>query len=279
MAIIAWHGEQQLKDKALERLREHRRLDRIAQGKYWTDGRGCLLGCLTHREHKVHESAERLFGIAQRIGYWLEWVFEGLCPEDCEWWVIASAEAIPAGADLSQCHNHLCLWLLRESGLLTITDANRGAINHVARLHERVLAGEYVSLRHWSLARCKADSATQAKQSNEAIVSAHAAVAAADLPARSTAEAAGCGVYAFADSRSLRTVADEDVGQRANGLLREWGSTREAIIHNAWKHIADKSLEIFAAAPVTTERTECRESVQQAYAVLATDKISEFVTP
>ncbi|MHB1952007.1 MAG: hypothetical protein ACYCQK_11120, partial [Acidiferrobacteraceae bacterium] len=93
--IIAWHGEPGLKAAALERLREHRRMDQIVQGIYYDRGRGCQLGCLTHQNEDTHEAAERLFGIEQSIGYWLEMVFERLPHEDCAQWVLDSAQAIP----------------------------------------------------------------------------------------------------------------------------------------------------------------------------------------
>lgn len=44
MTIVAWHGEPGLKSAALERLREHRRLEEITQRVYWQGGRGCHQG-------------------------------------------------------------------------------------------------------------------------------------------------------------------------------------------------------------------------------------------
>lgn len=139
--ILAFHGEPSLKSAVMDRLREHRRLDTIAQKVYFENGRGCHLGCITHVNDGAHETAERLFGIEQRIGYWLEAIFEGLPPKKCAAWVLESTEAIPAGADLSKCHHHLAVWLLGESGLLTITDVNRDAIAQVRELHVAAVNG------------------------------------------------------------------------------------------------------------------------------------------
>lgn len=36
--MIAWYGEQKLKDAAMQRLREHQRLDQFTQGVYTARG-------------------------------------------------------------------------------------------------------------------------------------------------------------------------------------------------------------------------------------------------
>ena len=95
--MTAWHGSEELKQATLAQLRQDLELDRIVQGDYWRDGRGCQLGCLTRRKHGAHLEAERLFGLSERVGYWLDAVFEGLPESDCAAWVIDSAAAIPAG--------------------------------------------------------------------------------------------------------------------------------------------------------------------------------------
>ena len=157
--MLAFHSEPSLKTAVMDRLREHRRLDTIVQGTYFDEGRGCHLGCITHINDDTHEAAERLFGIEQRVGYWLEAVFEGLPKEDCAAWVIESTEAIPVGADLSKCHHHLAAWLLGESGLLTITDINRDAIEQARRLHLAAANGQSLSAEQWSAAWSAAESA------------------------------------------------------------------------------------------------------------------------
>lgn len=208
--MIAWYGEQKLKDAALARLREHRRLDHLAQGVYFQDGRGCHLGCLTHTDSGAHEATERMFGLPQRVAYWLESVFEGLPSDRCAWWVITSTEAIPVGADLSLCHHELAAWLLgpeSPSAAGSQHDLVRAAIEGMRRLHERAAAGEAITGEQWS-----------------------AALSAAWSAARSAAESAA-----------------------------------------AWESIAQRSIEIFAAAPVRGLRTDeqCEECVRESMLRLA----------
>ena len=167
--MVAWHGETGLKDAVMDRLREHRRLDEIVQGVYFDDGRGCHIGCITHARNDTHSVAERLFGIEQRVGYWLEAVFEGLPKKDCAAWVLNGTESIPVGADLSRCHHQFGAWILGESGLLTITEANRKAIEGVRLLHERATAGLVVSQKEWESARSAARSAAWTKIADKSI--------------------------------------------------------------------------------------------------------------
>ena len=168
--ILAWHNEPELKASALERLREHQRLETIVQGSYWSSRfeRGCQLGCLTHTNRDTHGAAELLFGIAKRIGYWLEAVFEGLPSEEATQWVIESTEAIPVGAELSRCHHHFCAWLMGESGLMRITELNRAAIEKVRDLHLRAISGDALDDSELSAARSESLWASSESESESA---------------------------------------------------------------------------------------------------------------
>ena len=225
---IAWHGEPELKRAALARVREDQRYDRITQGVYWSDGRGCNLGCLTRHDQNTHEWLERLFGIEQRIGYWLEAVFEGLPEEECSQWVLDSTEAIPVGADMSKCHHHFGAWLMLESGLLHITPQNRACIEEVGRLHRESVTAE-VSRVAWSAARSAASAAWSA------------ALSAAWSAALSAASAAWSAALSAAWSAALSAAS------------AAWSAAWSAAESAAWRKIADKSLEIFRAAPVVSK--------------------------
>ncbi|MGD9724670.1 MAG: hypothetical protein AB7U76_25825 [Pirellulales bacterium] len=217
-----------MKVAVLERAREHRRLDQIAQKLYWDGSRGCWLGCVTHDAKTPHESAERLFGIEQRIGYWVEAVFEGLPKDRCAAWVLESIEALPVGADLSLCHHHFGVWLLSsEAGLLTFTDGNRAAIEGVCRLHQRVLAGDPPAASEWSAAESAAESAARS-------------AAARSSAAWSAAESAAWSAWSSAASASAARSSAASASAARSAAARSSA---------AWVKIAEKSLEIFRAAP------------------------------
>ena len=228
----AFFGEQGLKDLVMEQLREHRRLDQIVQGRYWEHGKGCNLGCLTHNNNNAHEAAERMFGIPQRIGYWLEAVFECLPKEDCAAWVIDSAEAIPVGADLSLAHHELAYWLLGPESPSAEGNNHptvRDAILRIRNLHDRARRGELVESAAWSAARSAAWSAAQN---------------AAWSAARSAAWTA---VWSAAENAE-RSAA--------------WSAAENAARSASWRSIAAKSIEIFRACPVA-KCDECETCVAE----------------
>ena len=208
---IAWHNSERLKAFTIARLKEHQRLDQFVQGAYWEDDCGCYLGCLVH-EDRPRQSVERLLGIERSVSHWLEAVFEGLPESDCAEWVIESAKAIPVGADLSKCQHHFGLWLPR-SGLWTITDVNREAIERCRVLHERAVNGDIPTVRDRRAAARDASAAAVSESARASAWSAQAAASPAAAAARCTARASAA---------------------RAS----------------PWNDIATKSLEIFAAAPV-----------------------------
>ena len=53
--LRAYHGDQAIKAKYLDRIRLHALQDQIIHGKYWEGGKGCAVGCiLVLQELPVH---------------------------------------------------------------------------------------------------------------------------------------------------------------------------------------------------------------------------------
>lgn len=132
--VLAWHGDPDLKEQTLVRMREHGQQDRFLRGFYvayagcgWLtedqevhDWAGCLHGCLTtenlaaeanmpvvawvestdQKEIDWHKESERFFGIPEEVGYELDELYELTDAPSAE---VATKilEAIPVGADLS----------------------------------------------------------------------------------------------------------------------------------------------------------------------------------
>jgi hypothetical protein len=111
-------------------------------GQYWSDGRGCVLGCLTKSKTDAYKKAQELFGISLTIGRWIEFLFEYIDESLCKDWAIDSLTAIPVSADMSKCHHWFWIWALsEEAGLLKITDINRDIINSCLKIHELCILG------------------------------------------------------------------------------------------------------------------------------------------
>lgn len=211
--MLAFHSEPAIKEKYLARVRQHLKADQIVQGYgYWIDGKGCAVGCTVHGDD--HAAYESELGVPQVIAHLEDAIFEGLFKELARLWPEQFLSAIPVGADLSLVWHHFAAWLLR-SDLLTITDANRDAIDAVAALHVRAASGASVSSHEWSAA---SDAASDA---------AAAAASAADSAADSAA-------WRYATSAAAST---------ADRRFSAWRSA-------AWGQMAAKLLALLASAPV-----------------------------
>lgn len=61
----AFHSDEAVKEKYLERVRAHSAADSIIKGKYWESGKGCAVGCTI--EGSDHERYETELGIPRVI--------------------------------------------------------------------------------------------------------------------------------------------------------------------------------------------------------------------
>lgn len=116
-------------DKAtfLAELAEHAAQDRIVQGYYWENGRGCAVGCSLHSvqqrlglhsiSYRDHGLFEKYLGIPRILACLEDRIFEGLPADQARLWPQRFAEAVRPGADLSGVWNRFAPWLLREIAL------------------------------------------------------------------------------------------------------------------------------------------------------------------
>lgn len=128
--VLAWHGDQALRDRIVARMHQHRAADAIVRMIYQRIDptkalgyRGCAIGCLLDVQPAVasrdcdgdccagetaepddgwHKETERQFGIPVAVALGIDWAFEdfalGIEAAD---FAVAVAEAIPVGADLT----------------------------------------------------------------------------------------------------------------------------------------------------------------------------------
>ena len=232
--MSAFFNEPKLKQAVMDRLREDRRLDRLAQGVYFEDGKGCHLGCLTRCNENSHEAVERMFNIPVRIAYWLEAVFENLPEDQCEWWVIEGTNAIPVGADLSKAHHELGYWMLGPDSPSAKGNQNKAvakSISKIRTLHRQSADGATITKEQWSAAYLAADSVSLLEADSAACLAARSAANSVCSAAESTADSAAESAHSAVDS--------------AAGSV-----SMESAWSNAWKEIADKSIEIFQSCPL-----------------------------
>jgi hypothetical protein len=182
-------------------LEDHYKQDRIIQGAYWRDGRGCAVGCGVHSVLGLRGSRARVTGdhamLAAALA-WPEWlvrlqdgVFEGLPADAAREWPLRLARAVPEGADLSPALGMFLSRSLREVAL-PVAGASAGVV-------ERVAAAWETGWRKDSPAAAEAAAAAAAEAAGaaeEAAWAAWAAARAAEAAAAAAAEAAGAAAAA-----------------------------------------------------------------------------------
>jgi hypothetical protein len=152
--MIAYHGDPEIKEKYLGRVRKHRALDQLIKGKYWAGGKGCAVGCTIHSTN--HAKYETELGIPTAIAYLEDAFFENLQTGDALAWPDAFIEAIPVGADLSMVVSRFLHWLLldEQDGLLRDVKADdvRAAVQAVGDCYARRILGDEPTFAQWAAA-------------------------------------------------------------------------------------------------------------------------------
>ena len=80
--LLAYHGQQAIKDKYLARVRAHRAADELVQGTGWRDGKGCAVGCTL----EAYDRYLIELGIPLHLAHLEDRLFELQTPEDAQRW-------------------------------------------------------------------------------------------------------------------------------------------------------------------------------------------------
>ena len=109
----AYLSDPALKAFVVNELARHRKADLIIKGTYWTEGKGCAVGCtleavakrngrwkdgIDHSDHNLYPSE---LGIPLQLAHLQDAIFEGLPGLDYLNWPLQFAQAIHPGVDLS----------------------------------------------------------------------------------------------------------------------------------------------------------------------------------
>lgn len=215
--MIAYHGQQAIKDTYLARVAEHKAADEITNGIYWEGGKGCAVGCTIHGDS--HAAYETELGIPRVLARLEDRLFEALYRFDAsrakDWPTLFLASIAP-GTDLSMVWPKFAHWLLvdAEHGTIRLARSERSkeAITNVANLYAEWIDGNKPTKERWRAAAASADYADYA----DAAASAAAASAAdaADYAAASAADAA-------ADDDAARNTHYGIMADKLISLLRE----------------------------------------------------------
>lgn len=143
--MTAWHGDPELKERIVARMRQHRDADAFARGVYQErDGKmpfgykGCAIGCLLDLQPESpksddgyceycgdrgcdgcvadpnlswHGLVETQFGIDEFVASRIDAIFESIAAhEEASDFAVAVVEAIPVGADLGGVYDAWFVW-------------------------------------------------------------------------------------------------------------------------------------------------------------------------
>jgi hypothetical protein len=105
--LRAFHGDPAVKAKYMARVEAHRRADEIIQGKGWSDGKGCAIGCtLDNYDHSRYPIE---LGLPVWLAHLEDAIHEGLPLEDAKRWPGQLLEAIPEGADVEPVRDRVAI--------------------------------------------------------------------------------------------------------------------------------------------------------------------------
>jgi len=118
--LLSFHGKTEVKEKYVQRVLQHKKLDEITQGIGFdkTTNKGCAIGCtLDNYDHSRYPIE---LGIPEGIARLEDYIFEALPVDQAKEFPLQLLEAVPVGVDLSKVSTQFFLW--------TLTDETEGLI-------------------------------------------------------------------------------------------------------------------------------------------------------
>src|SRR5437660_7772104 len=219
-SMRAYHGKEKVKREYVNRVRAHRDADELIQGySYWSDGKGCAVGCTVH-SHDYGEY-ERELGIPRTVDRLEDGIFEGLPAAEARLWPERFLEAIAPGADLQQVVDRFLHWLLvdEKDGVIRFakTDRQRKVITRVGDLYAQRIAGNNPAPECWYAATYgfSADAAEAAAEAAAYGFAADAAEAAAEAATYGSHFAAGDNADAANTAAEAAYAAAADAAEAA----------------------------------------------------------------
>jgi hypothetical protein len=223
MTLLAFHNDNAVRQKYLDRVRAHKDADEIIKGAYWENGRGCAVGCTIHgSEHARYETE---LGIPQALARLEDRIFEGLTNGLAKEWPLRFLQAVPLGKDLSLVSWKFLHWLQKEN--LKEAKKNKMPANVIAAIKQcvDVLADKSKAAASKAAASAAAASAELAARSVESLAASEAAWSA--TAAARSAELAAWAATASATWAAWSSAASVE-SLAASAASAAWSATASA---------------------------------------------------
>jgi hypothetical protein len=218
----------------LRRIQAHYRLDEIVKGKYWSDGKGCAVGCLVHSSNL--QTLVDTFGMPLQMAHLIDRLFESLPNGEAKSFPVRFVKATQPHTDLQLVLDRWYLALLSDPKMGAIAFADgivRPAIQTVIDLYAEKVGGKNPPTAAWDAAREAAgdvawDAAWAAARAAAGAASRAAAGAAAWAAARDAAREAARAASGAAAWAAARDAAGDASRSAA------WAASRAASGDAAW---------------------------------------------
>ena len=186
-ALSAYHGDQAIKDKYIQRMKAHMDADELIRGTGFENGKGCAVGC-TLNKYK-HSAFPDELGVPEWAAHLLDTLHESTSDKVWPTLSMRFLTAITPGANLESVRHEINLFILQRSRTrvegLGISGSLKKeiipAIDLCLTLHAGALRG-VIDPEEWSAAESAARSAARSAWS-----AAESAAKSADSAARSAA--------------------------------------------------------------------------------------------
>ena len=136
--LLSFHNDASIKEKYLNRVKQHQKADNIIQSQGWSNGKGCAIGCTLENYDRTRYPIE--LGIPIEIAILEDCIFEGLDLETAKKWPARFLNAVPVGADLKMVFPKFGLWLLED--YIPSEYKKMPEIKSVIELYQKLVNGE-----------------------------------------------------------------------------------------------------------------------------------------
>ena len=238
------------KKEFLTELKKHQKADNFIRGKYWSDGKGCAVGCslksldtvkkLGIKDFGNHKQYETYLGIPEWLARVEDGIFEGVSVERSKTWPVEFASAINTGADLEKAKAPFMICVLERTLNIKEVKEDLSVLNSIKDVIAKGPSAAESSAwsEAWSEARLAARSVARLAARSVAWFAARsaaesAAESAARLAAMSVAESAA---YEFEARFEARSAA----------MSVAWSAAWFAARSSAWFAVRSVAYEFYA---------------------------------
>jgi len=262
--LTAFHHDPSLKDFVLHQLVQHRETDKLVQGRYWQDGKGCAVGCTLEAvrlrnhapsiDHEAHNLYESELGVPRALARLEDRIFEGLPNAAAQLWPERFITAIAPGADLAMVVPRFLFWLLDDELPQHVKDKypkTKAALADVTALYREWIDTDRKPDRdRWVKARAALDDAADADAAYAYAADAYAAYA-ADAAADAAAYAYAYAYAADADAADAYAADADAAAAYAYAAAADAAAYAYAARRAAYQRHADKLIELLETAPIS----------------------------